>query len=463
MNRPDRDREDAIARALDILPPGDPAASDPRLVRDAALAAEAQSTREAAADVWLAVSPLRAAPPEVLHSIMDKLGTPAAAERVRKPKLAPLLAASGWAAAAAVAILLWPRHEGERAVPIAGIPGPPPTKFTSRENPAGAASGAPEIAARDEKLRREYSKLQQTVDLLRRGDLLTAPRVMSLVAPGASKRSQEETRQRVMNVLTTALRSSLEVESGAPGDPASIVIERGWLPEGIDLTSEGAVLRHRNFPEDSWQELGLLRSDEGSYYDPTRHLLWTADGPGGSFLGRRADEETTDLSGFKPAAQLAAVDNNKVTRQPRTEPEGFVIEDPTTKKAEVVIDQVPPPAKGHEHKIVWTDDSGATGTIPVQSAASASISTGNGNSAVYFSNGGWGTLANPYGFNGIGNGQLYLNSDAFNPGFVNTTVMASFLTTSNVTSFQLIEIPIVVPGQATTASPRPRVIVQGGN
>ncbi len=96
------DREDAIAKALDILPPGDGARSDPRLMRDAELAEEARLTRETAADVWLAVSPLRAAPPDVLHNVMAKIDAkPPAVAKTRR--FTPWLAASGWAAAIAVA------------------------------------------------------------------------------------------------------------------------------------------------------------------------------------------------------------------------------------------------------------------------------------------------------------------------------------------------------------------------
>ena len=98
------EREDATAKALDILPSGDEARSDPRLLRDPELLDEARLTREAAADVWLAVSPLRAAPSDVLHAVMAKIDAkPPAAAKVRR--FTPWIAASGWAAAIAVAVL----------------------------------------------------------------------------------------------------------------------------------------------------------------------------------------------------------------------------------------------------------------------------------------------------------------------------------------------------------------------
>ena len=95
---PRNNLEDATARALDLLPHDDPARSDPRLVRDAKCLEEIRATQEAAADVWLATSPLRAAPPEVLSSLMSKVEsrTPLAHRNV---KFFPWLAASGWVAA----------------------------------------------------------------------------------------------------------------------------------------------------------------------------------------------------------------------------------------------------------------------------------------------------------------------------------------------------------------------------
>ena len=101
------DIADATARALDLLAPGDPARSDPRLVRDPRLAKEMRLTREAAAAVWLAVSPLEVAPPEVLQAVLEEI-SPHAASMEKARSYLPWLAASGWAAAAAVAFFLWP-------------------------------------------------------------------------------------------------------------------------------------------------------------------------------------------------------------------------------------------------------------------------------------------------------------------------------------------------------------------
>jgi hypothetical protein len=459
MNRPDR--EDAVARALDMLPPGDPAASDPRLVRDPELAEEARATREAVADLWLAVSPLRAAPPEVLHSVMDKIDLPAAeTPGPKRRRLAPLLAASGWAAAAAVAICLWPRHAGEGSGSgIAGsVPKAPPSKASARGDLESLAeSGSAGIDLHTERLRREYASMQKAMEMMRRSELATLPRVMSLTTPGSPRRSPEESRkqmfQKMFQIVSNSFRDQLDVYDGEEGDKADFVIEHGYMQPGMDLANDDIVLRHRNFPEYAWQERGFWHSDDGSYYDPARHLLWEPDPAGGGFLGRRATEDSLVGSYTKPdqAANIAKVD------PPKSQPEGFVLEDPVTKKAEVVIDQVPAPRVGFEQRIQWTDASGASGTIPVVAAASASTASTNGNGAVYFTSGSnrYLTLAGgPFQWNG--NAGFDAGTAAAN----SSTVMASFSTTSTVTSFQLIEVPLQAGAGAGSQG---TVIVAGGN
>jgi hypothetical protein len=424
------DREDAVARALDILPPGDEARSDPRLLRDPDLAEEARLTREAAADLWLAVSPLRAAPSDVLHSVMAKVSaTPSSARRGRR--FVPWLAASGWAAAAAVAIVLWPRGAETISAPdkeVTARQGISP----QREEAVTGESSSGKQAPDDRQLRKELMKLRGSLARINSEALLTAPRVMSLSSPGSVQRTPEEARERVWAVLTGALRSALEAESGAPGDPAALVIERGWLPEGVTAPEDGGVIRHRNFPEESWQELGLMKSDEGSYFDPVKNLVWTQDPEGRGFIGRKATEQD-NLTVYKQADSTAAIAKN----QPRTQPEGFVIEDPVTNKAQVVIDQVPAPAEGREQLVMWTDSSGSQGSMTVASSKGAvalnAASARNGVTA-----------------------PMYFQSGTSNFGLMQGTMVFSIPNSGGVRSFQLVESSIIPDGHP------PRVIVKSG-
>lgn len=395
------DLADATARALDQLPPGDPARADPRFLRDVILAREALMTRETAADVWLAVSPLRVAPPGVLHEIMETIRPPGSHEFFGR-KFLPWLAASGWAAAAMLALLLWPRAAK------------PPTAAENSVNPRTSGTSMtpdfpPVETASSDRPRREIARLQRRLAELheaRRSDL---PRVMSLNAPGGERPSDREARQRIQTILTEALRSALEAESGAPTDPAALVIERGWPAGGVTVPAEGAIIRHRNFPEHAWQALGLQRSDSGDYYDSSRQMLWTADPEGRGFLGRKIASEE-ELIGFNTGLNPANEPDS-----PRTTPEGFVIENPLLGSAEVVIDQVPPPAEGSAQYFVWTDSAGRGGSLPLTS---------------------------------IGGIQNFSSTST-------QTVITTIPNSGSLTSFQLVERPLVPNGQPD------QIIVQG--
>lgn len=427
------DREDAIAKALDILPPGDGARSDPRLTRDAELTEEARLTRETAADVWLAVSPLRAAPPDVLHNVMAKIDAkPAAVAKARR--FTPWLAASGWAAAIAVAMSLWPQARQEGSLQIAFTkdrPAEEPKEGTPHAPESPKNPRPPEQDRNEQRLRNELKNLRSSLARMNSEASLNAPRVMSLSSPGAVERTPEEARERVWAILTGALWSALEAESGAPNDPAALVIERGWLPDGVAVPEPGEFIRHRNFPETSWQDLGLLKSDEGTYYDPAKNLIWAREGEGRSFIARLATGQD-NLASYKPAEEEPAIAAN----QTRSQAEGFVIEDPVNDTAQIMVDQVPPLTEGNERYVVWTDKTGKQNRMPV-----ASLNALN-------------SAANtPFSPTGTFSGANIIGSTA--QGILSDTLFMTIPGTGGLQSFQLIESPIVADGSF-------RVIVQGG-
>jgi hypothetical protein len=432
MNRPDR--EDAVARALDILPPGDPAASDPRLLRNPALLEEARAAREAAADVWLAVSPLRAAPPDVLHSVMDKIGLPpAVAPERRFPKLAPLLAASGWAAAAAIALCLWPRGQhlqdpGSVVIQESAHA----TKSGPREPDAPLVHNS--IVGRETAPRQsEIERLRKRLAAFREIEASASPRIMSLTAPGVPRRTPEETNQRLSSALVAALKDTLALDSAITSDPASLVIQKGWPTKG--MMEDGVPIRHLNFPENAWRDHQLLRADDGSYLDPVNQVVWVRENPTGSaFIGRKATEET-DTAAYKPPDEDQTVAANDV----RSEPEGFVIEDPITNQAEIVIDQVPEPAAGNHHQIIWHNASGQTGTIDVNSLSASTALSG---SQLPYQASNFGTLSS--------------NQASVIPISAAGMLLFTLPNAGGLTSFQLVETPIIPNGTPY------RVIVQGG-
>jgi hypothetical protein len=428
------DRADAAARALDLLPPDDPARGDPRMARDPGLVAEARATREATADLWLAVSPLRAAPPEVLHAVLEKVKGSEPAAPVRSPRLGRWLAASGWAAAALVAFVLWPKR-GTAPESTTSVVDATPRGNTFRDGDAPATAAG--TRAGRTRRHQDLVALRESVERLREDRDADAPRVMSLIAPGAARRTPEETRERVRAALASALRSSLELESGAPSDPAALVIERGWLPDGVEFPADGTLLRHRNFPEGSWRELGLRKSEAGDYYDPAREILWSRDPTGGGFLGIRNPD--ANLADFQEAEESEDEPNPGL----RLEPEGFVIEDPVNRKAEVLIDNVPAPDEGNEQVVKWTDASGQVGTVSLTTLAGALGDSGgleSGQDTQNLSGGGWAVSAS-----------------SVSPVWGEfKTVSLGLLGVGNLSSFQLVERPIVPNGTPE------RVIVDGG-
>jgi hypothetical protein len=356
------DLSDATARALDLLPPGDPASTDPRLVRDPQLVEEARQARETAAAVWLAVSPLRVAPPDVLQKALQQILPPESARPAASASPLRWLAASGWAAAAAVAIFLWPQR----------ISQPARDQLVARppETPASVAADV-EISntrtPRDVSVRKEITRLQDRLADLQNEPAQRTSRVMSLTAPGAIRRTEDESRQFVQKLLTDALRSALEATSGAPSDPASLVIERGWLPGGLPVPADGGMIRHRNFPEQDWQELGLSRSDERNYFDAASHTVWSPDPNGRGFIGRKISPED-DLANF-----TTEPDRETAPLKPEATPEGFVIENPVEKTTEIFVENLPEIPPGKQLVLQTTDAAGVITTTPLAPAAAGGI------------------------------------------------------------------------------------------
>jgi hypothetical protein len=374
---PRNNLEDATAKALDILPHDDAARSDPRLVRDAKCQKEIRAVQEAAADVWLAASPLRAAPPEVLSSLMSKVETRTPLAH-RNVKFFPWLAASGWVAAA-ITFLLWPR-DGEKAPAVANVDPPvylPPQTTRSEVAAAPAQEAAlpalPDrrVVPNDRRMREELLRLQAQVNSIVEQGALSAPRVLGLRSPDALQQEPEEAQRRVISALAEALGGLLEMEGGATGDPARLVLQRGWLPDSF-IPSEGDYIRHLNFPTGNAEDYGLMVSDDGAYYDQSREMIWSRDENGRGFLGRRATSEDNLTAYHVPDHNNTLADNTQAVAM-RAQPEGFVIEDPESNTAKVLIDQVPPPAAGFEQMVVWTDAAGNESKIPVQNPLAAPV------------------------------------------------------------------------------------------
>ena len=344
------DLSDATIRALNLLPPGDPAISDPRLVRDSQLVEESKRSQETAAAVWLAVSPLRVAPPDVLQEVMREIRFPESNRTKTRHRSLPWLAASGWAAAAVVTIFLWPDQSPKTSRrEIVKTPARFPTDVVPATTPT----------SRDARLRKDIVRLQDRLASFHNDPFRRTPRVMSLSAPGAVRRSEDESRQYIQNLLTNALRSALEASSGAPSDLASLVIERGWLPGGLPVPVDGGLIRHRHFPEQNWQELGLSRAANGNYYDPSSQIVWSPDPEGRGFIGKKIGEND-NLDDFSQE-----MDQELQPPKPQALPEGFVIENPAEKTTDIFVENLPDIPAGKQLILQTTAANGTIVKIPL--------------------------------------------------------------------------------------------------
>ena len=357
------DLADAAARALDLLPTGDPASSDPRLLREPQLAEEGRLSKDTAAAVWLAVSPLRVAPQDVLQTVMAEIHPPESPKVQRYRAHVFWLAASGWAAAIGIAVLLFPQSKVMREYSTsASAPTPPPQSVGSYFSPI------PEAAPRDSSIRKEILKLQEQLARFREDPSVLSPRVVALTAPGAVRRTPEDARKRLHIILTNALRSALEAEGGASGDAASIVIERGWLPGGLPILQQGELIRHRNFPERDWESLGLFRSEDGSYYDSSSQTIWSPDPEGRGFVGRKINTED-QLTGFtqEPIESGAP-------KKLEASPEGFIVSNSIDGTTDIVVQNVPEVSDGEQLVMQTTNADGCKNEVLLTLDATAETS-----------------------------------------------------------------------------------------
>jgi hypothetical protein len=352
------DREDALARALDLLSEDDPARSDPRLLRNPELVAEARAAREIAADVWLAVSPLRAAPSDALPAILRKIGSPFETKPVSRWPLA-----TGWAAAAAIALAWFVDREMEVSAPIPGHQGGENSVTVAPAERIPAMTGSHgERQPRDERTRllRELTELRQAVQ----NESIPAksgwsPRIIELLPPGTTSPDPDASRSRLMTAVSSALRGMLEIASG---DDASLVIERGWFPGGSLELAENEWVRHRNFPVEEWSAYGLLMSEDGRFYDPEHALIWSSDSVSSDFIGRPVRAEDGNLAEFRH--EVERPDEPTIGSQKFVEkaPSGFLIEDPATGEAHLLVEGLRPPPDGSSYRLIQTGATPGQGT-----------------------------------------------------------------------------------------------------
>jgi hypothetical protein len=268
--------------------------------------AEDEDTRRALALLWLAESaPLTAAPPDALTTLRARLShgpVPPVRRRVWR-----VLAVSGWAAAACLAVLQWHRPAGPGPEVTPGksttrqTPSPSPAPAVSPGSPASEA-GTVQPFTDPADLRRQLTELRSALAATSRTTPGTyRPVIRELRPPGSAAPAVSQ--DRILDLIATALESDLSRRTHSSQNSREFVIESGWANWGTNLPAD-TTFRHRQFPAARWEELGLLKGAGGQFLDPATGWLWSPDPLGTDYTGHLAPAglDRTQFAGSGGAA-----------------------------------------------------------------------------------------------------------------------------------------------------------------
>ena len=276
---------------------------------DDPIPADTEESRQALTLLWLAESnPLSAAPEDSLANIRARLELPRPQPLRRTGPWRAAFAAGGWAAAACLALLLWQQHGPSSKTPVpvtAGTPvpgGKGPLPHRERPAPRPAAESVVVQPLTDPaELRRQLAGVRSALTGQGRDNAgIHRPVIRELRPPGAAVPASGQ--DRVLDLIATALESDLNRRSARPNS-REVVIESGWANWASVMPGD-VTFRHRQFPASRWQELGLLRSPAGQFFDPASGWLWTPEPGSPDYTGQPAPP---DLD----RALFAAADSGK--------------------------------------------------------------------------------------------------------------------------------------------------------
>lgn len=316
-------------RALDRLPPEDARELDSLLADDARLAAELRATEETISALWYAASPLLPAPAGSFEKIQARL------HPLRQRHLkASAIAISGWAAALALVAVLMARQEPANPAALASnLPpasaAPLPVVASKKASAARLGNDEPQ-----RKLRETVLALQQNLRTARSES--AGPRVRALRSPNASASAISDDPSRdLRDLISAALTENL---ARLTETPTTLTVETGWTPEAFAALPADSLIRHRSFPVENYFNFGLLRAENGDFYDPSTHLLWTPAADGGGYLGKLA-AAGQDLTIFKlpPTGSLPEV----LGKTQNPDPSGYLVQGAAAGEATLIIGNLP--------------------------------------------------------------------------------------------------------------------------
>ena len=344
------------------------------------LPAQQQAQREiqdTVALAWLALSDLQPAPDTIWQNIQSRIQPAPSASVHSGPRRSRLLAWSGWAAAALVALTWWFAPPTSPLPPPVSVTHPVFNPRPGLAPPSPAVSpqvvSAPSATSSGQALREELLALRKRIsgpafmDENQPGQ--HRPVILQLRPPGhkTTPASHARSAAHLQQVLLRALQRDLLLQT--PSDPTALVLESGWPQSSWIAGQPAQPIRHLNFPAAHWQALGLWKAPDDHYYDPNTTLTWSPAPDGLGYLGTLTPT-VPDPGGYQissPDSPAYPVESPPVPPAPEpASPSGYLISEPNTEKATLLLTDIPPSAPGEEQFVIASTANGQTQTYPLQ-------------------------------------------------------------------------------------------------
>ncbi len=333
---------------------------------------QAQATEDIVAALLLTAARQPVQPPAgTLIALTDRL-----AKRERSlafwGEAARLTRWSGWGVAAALALYLGltgaERHQPESLAqlpPKAATPHiAPGPKAAARTSPAPGSAGA---EAQLVEMKKELAALRNELQGLKSPTgsqkLLSVTQFRRPGEAGGSRPSSLSSKT-LLSAFASSLQPYLAAKNGKTSTGPEIVIERGYGAFTADTLPEGYYYRHLLFPVDQANELGLLKDDQGRFYDPYGNLLWSEDTTRPGTYVSSAPAQSDDLAKFAPFASANPTPAPQTAPATKDQPEVLAVVDPASGEGNLLISNtnaLPPPPPG-KVSVVWIGTDGADGT-----------------------------------------------------------------------------------------------------
>ena len=308
--------------ALDLLSEKDQQLSAEILNHSPAARAHADNTQDLATALLLAQAGKTIAPPPgTLAEIQAHIATRTRKQDLRQ-RLSRLALWGGWAVAASLALTLFLVQKSHKNAEISQTKVPDKSHMPREEVANPASPGVPWTAKAPANPvvslspTHYHGKSELTAESERKNTrkAINVLRFRSADQPNATHSIL--TGKTLVDLMAHSLQPYLAARQGADKNLGpEIVVERGYGAFTADTLPDGYYYRHRNFPVNDWQSLGLERDAHGRFYDPQGGLIWTPDPElPGSYVSTRMDNADA-LANFQPATEVPVSQANSADKQ----------------------------------------------------------------------------------------------------------------------------------------------------